>query len=57
MMTNDDRGFTPRLQIAPDFQFINPGDRRIDDTYVAGVRVKIDILGKRYRKYLGVKDS
>jgi porin len=33
----------PWLHITPDFQFINPGDRRVDNTYVMGVRVKIDI--------------
>lgn len=33
----------PWLHITPDFQYINPGDNRIDDTYVAGIRMKIDI--------------
>jgi porin len=33
----------PWLHITPDFQYINPGDNRIDDAYVAGVRMKIDI--------------
>ena len=33
----------PWLHITPNLQFINPGDRRISDTYVAGLRVKIDI--------------
>ncbi len=33
----------PWLHITPNFQLINPSDRRVGDTYVAGIRVKIDI--------------
>jgi len=33
----------PWLHITPDFQYLNPSDTRIDDTYIAGVRMKIDI--------------
>ena len=33
----------PWLHIAMDLQYINPGDRRVSDTYIAGIRVKIDI--------------
>lgn len=32
----------PWLHIAPDFQIINPSNERIDTTYVAGFRVRID---------------
>jgi porin len=33
----------PWLHITPDFQFLNASDQRLEDTYVAGVRVKVDI--------------
>jgi porin len=31
------------LHVSPDFQYIIPGDRQVNDTCVAGVRVKIDL--------------
>lgn len=32
----------PWLHITPDFQYINPSDRSVSDTYIAGVRAKMD---------------
>jgi len=33
---------TPSVHITPDFQIINPSDKSVDTTYVAGFRARMD---------------